>query len=645
MNSVHKVDEWKRRCAEPPPVLRKPDLRLWQSEQQRHRDCLATAHAATKLCNTTAREEKEQTDLEKALRNGRKFHRSEAQARLRRENARLVQKLADVAHRSMSKQNKIAKTPPPARACSSLNEAYRRRVEDVINAENQALLRRLESAKPAIVDVKTGEGSFKKHLLLKQRILRYKRDNNNELKPLPGLLRPTTAPERMTDPRAQSAGPETKRPHTVDDAVTGKKGSLRSASKDAQRSSSKGTKGYNLEPLDDVTPLQNSHFPMEPLHPEGQPPQEQDQFSWQQSRPDMQPRQDRRGTPPSSTWEESLLFGQRPQTAAGPKTGLDGVEGDDPQLRSNGSSPMNGAMESGPYENNQSPASTLPASWAEQFLMEELEKARYQVEAGVGFDGSGVDQRPQEAPVGFDASNETQIAQEASYQNQGEATSYQNQEEAISYHNQKEEAPAPQSQELPLAPSQESKPDSYSEFEEEPSSQLENPKGSEETDGNPTSGEPSAEFEKYSGDEEDAKDETPVAPPVVDSKPEQDMPWSDEEDPSGLDRAPAAEHSAPWAEKALVGHLEEAKQTAGQNAPSPQQPPVASPAQSPQPTPAAAPTAPKAEPEVIKYDDDDDDDGEISYSAEDFEAAEETQHFSQDDFEGPSSSEDELETF
>eukprot|EP00746_Dinoflagellata_sp_MGD_P007346 gnl/MRDRNA2_/MRDRNA2_114525_c0_seq1.p1 gnl/MRDRNA2_/MRDRNA2_114525_c0~~gnl/MRDRNA2_/MRDRNA2_114525_c0_seq1.p1 ORF type:complete len:623 (+),score=178.52 gnl/MRDRNA2_/MRDRNA2_114525_c0_seq1:86-1954(+) len=622
MNSVHKVDEWKRRCAEPPPVLRKPDLRLWQSEQQRHRDCLSNAHNATKLCNTTAREEREQNNLEKALQNGRKFHRSEAQARLRRENARLVQKLADVAHRSMSKQNKLAKTPPPARACSSLNEAYRRRVEDVINAENQALLRRLESAKPAIVDVKTGEGSFKKHLLLKQRILRYKRDGNNELKPLPGLLRPTTAPERMTDQQTQGDRSESKRPHTVDYATTGPKGSMRGQSKDSQRSGSKGKAGYHLEQLDDVTPLQNSQFPMEPMQHEAQPPQEQEQFPWfVDSRPDQQPRQDRRGTPPSSTWEESLLFGQRPQTAAGPKTGLDGVEGDDPQLRSNGSSPLNDAMETGLYENNQSPTSTLPASWAEQFLLDEMENARIQVEA--------------------------------SHQSQEEAPSYQNQEETA----------APPKEQLPVAPSQEeapatqnqsqeSKPDSYSEFEEEPSysqepsSQMENAKGSEETDGDPTSGEPSAEFEKYSGEEEDDKEDktsknepTSAAPPsipVFDAKPPQDALFSDEEDMMGMDGASPVEQPAPRAEDLE----EEARQTSGQNEQSPQQSSKASPAQSPQPTPVAQPTAQKAEPEDAF--ENDDDDGEVSYG-DDF--ADETQHFDDDDFEGASSSEDELETF
>lgn len=359
MNSVCKVDEWKRRCAEPPPVLRKPDLKNWQSEQQRHRECLASGHAATKLCSTTAREERENSDLARALKKGRDFQRNKAQAELRRENARLVQKLADVAHRSMSKQNKLARTPAPPRACTSLNDGYRRRMDDLVNAENAALLRRLESAKPVIVDVKTGEGSFKRHLLHKQRILRYKRDSNNELRPLPGVLRPTTAPERMGD----SQRSESKRPYTADDASGGQKRSPRGQSK------GKG-KGYHLEALENGRPPQNSH----PLNHE-----EQEQLY--QGRPDtqQQPRQDRResrGTPPSSTWEESLLFGQRPQTAAGPKTGLDGVEGDNPELRSNGSSPISPPFavnpETGydPEDERKSPA--LPAQWEEQWRRNEL---------------------------------------------------------------------------------------------------------------------------------------------------------------------------------------------------------------------------------------------------------------------------------
>jgi len=251
-----------------------------------------------------------------------------------------------------------------------------------------------------------------------------------------------------------------------------------------------------------------------------------------------------------------LLYGQRPNTADGPKGGLDGVEGDHPALRSDGSSPTN-ACETG----NSGPASVLPGHWAEQFRANEIEKT----------------------------------------------------------HSQEEDDSL-------VTPSQD-KPDSYSEFDEEPSSQKQDAAGSASSD---AAG--SAEFEAYSSQDEDPPAHAKQEPPAT-------------QQTHSHDHATSAQ--TPATNTVYQGGVLDSSQEANGKQSQPQSPSKSqSQPQSPSKSnvkPQPAPTKDQSDEDVFEDNNNQNDDD--SYSDEDFEEADDTKAFEDDEFEAASSSDSDVETF
>lgn len=326
MNSVHKVEEWKRRCAEPPPTLRAPELRMWTSEQQRHRETVRSCQPHTRT-EKDKRHSAEMDELSNALHRAQKFRAAQQQTRLRQENARLVQKLADVAHRSMVRQAKLAKTPPPPQG-STLNEPFRRRTEDMINAENMQLLRRLESAVPAIVSNQSAQGSFRKHLMLRQRLLKWKRNSRGDLNPLPGLSPPRTAPARLTN------GSDNRHPQPPPTAKP------KSAPGPRPKAATHASNSWSQRPppdenFDESPKFNNTQSSPSSCSPTGrielevQQDQQADVFDFEAPAEDQRRHSHgrgstsstRRGTPPIAMWEEDFTDDGR-RVAGTPREGM-----------------------------------------------------------------------------------------------------------------------------------------------------------------------------------------------------------------------------------------------------------------------------------------------------------------------------------
>lgn len=163
--------------AEPPEVLDEPAFRRWQTQFAQHRQHITAVKEDRNPRICLPRYEDEVDYFRKITANHQKtfeHKREQAAEHLRKGNARLVQKLCEVARDSDRRQVKIGEYRESPEA-TSLNEPLRRRQKMTIDAENRAMLRRLEGARAMVPSAVQSARSYNQHHNLTKNMSRIRR--------------------------------------------------------------------------------------------------------------------------------------------------------------------------------------------------------------------------------------------------------------------------------------------------------------------------------------------------------------------------------------------------------------------------------------------------------------------------------------
>mmetsp|Transcript_78515 Transcript_78515/g.139237 ORF Transcript_78515/g.139237 Transcript_78515/m.139237 type:complete len:605 (-) Transcript_78515:47-1861(-) len=185
--------------ARQPEMLDENSYRLWQHRIAKHREYVKSVHSETDM----SRYEREVAELHKISsghKRGRRFKREEEEAELRRNNARLVQKICDVARQSEKRQIQIASVAQRDSSDASAQEKRRRREQKALDLENAALLRRLENVKSELPLAVQSARNHDRHLANAARMSRFRR-------PVNAITRQPLPPRR---PRPRSDSPRPK---------------------------------------------------------------------------------------------------------------------------------------------------------------------------------------------------------------------------------------------------------------------------------------------------------------------------------------------------------------------------------------------------------------------------------------------------
>lgn len=142
----------------------------------------------------------------------RKAQRREEEAKLKKDNVRLVQKLCDVARQSEKRQEAISARPDPAGASVLKFKPQRMKRQQAIFADNLALLHRLESVRSVVPSASQAVESHSRHRALAARLSRSRR-------PV-GMARPfpPSRPGPRRGPSLQLVRPEQSRMESLPDA-------------------------------------------------------------------------------------------------------------------------------------------------------------------------------------------------------------------------------------------------------------------------------------------------------------------------------------------------------------------------------------------------------------------------------------------
>jgi len=166
-----------------PQALRDPAFHLWRDSITRHRRNIEAARGRVDL-EQYQREVSELNKVSCGHQRTRRFKQKEEQAVLQRNNARLVQRLFDVAKQSERRQIQIVES---AARCdselSTLNETVRRQAHSAITVENAALLKRLHTAKSVIPSAASTALDYHRHAECSARISRLRRTTNPAPRP------------------------------------------------------------------------------------------------------------------------------------------------------------------------------------------------------------------------------------------------------------------------------------------------------------------------------------------------------------------------------------------------------------------------------------------------------------------------------
>ncbi|CAK9069830.1 unnamed protein product [Durusdinium trenchii] len=178
--------------AQEPQALSLPAFRQWQRRIARHRQHLIAAKEVTDI----SQYEREVQELERASaahKSSRKAQKREEEAKLKKDNVRLVQKLCDVARQSEKRQEAISARSDPAGASVLKFKPQRMKRQQAIFADNLALLHRLETVRSVVPSASQAVESHSRHRAIAARLSRSRR-------PV-GMARPVPPPGRPSGPR------------------------------------------------------------------------------------------------------------------------------------------------------------------------------------------------------------------------------------------------------------------------------------------------------------------------------------------------------------------------------------------------------------------------------------------------------------
>lgn len=190
--NAHTCPEWLK--AEVPNTLSGADFKLYRTRLEHHKRSVKSARPVTDL-QGVQKEVGHLESLASTHQRTRKFKVKETDKQIRKENSRLVQQLCEVAKRRPLQA--VADDPSVSRtlAFESLRAPLRLKEANNINFENEGLLRRLESARPAVQSITEATADYARHKAIVARNSRFKRPVNAKVPPpLPRPAKPQGQP-------------------------------------------------------------------------------------------------------------------------------------------------------------------------------------------------------------------------------------------------------------------------------------------------------------------------------------------------------------------------------------------------------------------------------------------------------------------
>eukprot|EP00434_Breviolum_minutum_P017265 symbB.v1.2.015241.t1/scaffold1132.1/size136097/12 len=181
-------------------------------ERERHRQHLVAAREVTDI----SQYEREVQELERASaahKCSRKAQRREEEAKLKKDNVRLVQKLCDVARESEKRQEAISARSDPAGASLLKFKPQRMKRQQAIFADNLALLHRLESVRSVVPSASQAVESHSRHRAIAARLSRSRRPVG-----MAGPVPPGKPSGPRSKRRLQAAQPEQRRMEMLPEA-------------------------------------------------------------------------------------------------------------------------------------------------------------------------------------------------------------------------------------------------------------------------------------------------------------------------------------------------------------------------------------------------------------------------------------------
>lgn len=175
-----KCPEWLR--PEVPNVLSAAPFKLYRERLESHQHAVKAARPETEF-KEISKEVDHLESLASTHQKTRKFKHKEADKQIRKENSQLVQKLCEVAKRRPEQATMDDPSVSRTLAFESLREPIRRKEANDINLQNEGLLRRLESARPAVVSNTQADKDYARHRETVARTSRFKRSVHAKVPP------------------------------------------------------------------------------------------------------------------------------------------------------------------------------------------------------------------------------------------------------------------------------------------------------------------------------------------------------------------------------------------------------------------------------------------------------------------------------